>query len=255
VLMSSGTLDLVWGVKWLLSYVVLIDYPVQNADTLDAMISVTQRWLEALAEAGIVEVNEVLPQLIEVLETARQELPVGKRLSMLLPGSFNTACSMVFAGELKRIHVNNFLPNWVVNKPEIARANGIVNVEDQAEAVSQDALQTISGIVARDSVSVSTAPVDLRIMASDDDDCKITVTDAEGDYCLVKVSEFDRGTMKDTGRPFELRWERAVAANLRPGFIIEATLHRLSDGTRYIDQVTMVWPTYTPLNYVDMAQF
>ncbi|ORX74577.1 hypothetical protein DL89DRAFT_290100 [Linderina pennispora] len=188
VLLSSGTLDLVWGIRWLLSYVVLIDYPLQGTEM-------------ALADADI----------LEVLGVAHQELVVSRQLSTMLPGSFNSACSIVFAGELKTIH--------------IAHANGIAGVEEQTEGVAVDAVQTIGGMVDRDSICVSTASVDLRIMCSNNDD--------------GKVSEFDRSIMKDTGTPFELK----------------GTLHRLSDGTRYIDQVTMVWPTYTPLDYVDLAQF
>ncbi|KAJ1932004.1 hypothetical protein EC988_009600, partial [Linderina pennispora] len=204
VLLSSGTLDLVWGIRWLLSYVVLIDYPLQGTEMVDTLISVTQRWLEALADADILEVKEVLPQLIEVLGVAHQELVVSRQLSTMLPGSFNSACSIVFAGELKTIHVNNFLPNWVTSNPEVAHANGIAGVEEQTEGVAVDAVQTIGGMVDRDSICVSTASVDLRIMCSDNGDGKVAVTEAEGDYCMVKVSEFDRSIMKDTGTPFEL---------------------------------------------------
>ncbi|KAI8325835.1 hypothetical protein GQ54DRAFT_301614 [Martensiomyces pterosporus] len=248
-LLQSGTLDMAWGLKWLFSYVVLLDTPVLKPELTGRMLDVTGEWLQNMAEAGIDEVAAVLPELRQVLEVAREEIPLSRALADQLPGRFNQACSLLYSGELRQNYVDVNKPKWAQGDADLAALtdNQPPQGFGQTDAIPLNQAQMlVDNVVPRGSVCTRSRPEDLRILS-------VTRSANDGDYgnVLAMVSVFDRERMADTGDPLALRFDEEMAPNLKPGFVIEATLYSLNNGMHYIDQVTMVWPTYAPLDYVE----
>ncbi|KAJ2702618.1 hypothetical protein H4218_000734 [Coemansia sp. IMI 209128] len=246
-LLQSGTLDIVWGLKWLLSYVVLIETPVIGPGNMEKMTSVVQRWLNAMASANIHEVKNQLEDLTKLVDCARKELLASRALSNQLPGVFNAACSLLYAGALHSVNVEMCLPKWVIAD----RSNSEGGERPMPDHLVQDlsieqARQLVSGIVADDAQCTRSRPVDLLVES-------VGACGDDGLH-LVSVCVFDRQTMASAEgeSSIALRFETDLAENLISGQVIEATLYTLSDGCSYIDAVTMVWPSYSPLDYVTM---
>ncbi|KAJ2449315.1 hypothetical protein GGF42_004810 [Coemansia sp. RSA 2424] len=245
-LLQSGTLDVPWGLKWLLSYVVLIESPVLGPGSMEKMTSVVQRWLNAMASADIHEIKVQLEDLTRFIDCARDELVASRALANQLPGVFNAACSLLYAGELHSVHVDASLPKWVLadqrNEGEERRAQ-----EHSSQGLSiEQARRLVADVVAGDAQCSRSRPVDLLVEH----------VGACGDAGLHRVSTrvFDRRRMAaaEGEDPVVLRFETDLAENLRLGQVIEATVYTLSDGCSYIDAVTMVWPSYSPLDYVNL---
>ncbi|KAJ2736442.1 hypothetical protein IW152_000803 [Coemansia sp. BCRC 34962] len=246
-LLQSGTLDVAWGLKWLLSYVVLIESPIIGPGNMEKMTSVVQRWLNAMARADIHEVKDQLEDLTKLIDCAHKELLASRALANQLPGAFNAACSLLYAGELHSVNIDMGLPKWVIAD----RSNSGGGEQPMPDRLVQDlsieqARQLVSGIVADDAQCTRSRPVDLLVES----------VGASGDdgLHLVLVCVFDRQSMAaaEGESSIALRFEADLAENLISGQVIEATLYALSDGCSYIDAVTMVWPSYSPLDYVDM---
>ncbi|KAJ1642672.1 hypothetical protein LPJ64_005497 [Coemansia asiatica] len=242
-----GTFDMRWGLRWLLSFVVLVEEPVLGLYGAERMVSVTEEWMRSLARADIYEVSNQLPQLMSILETARVELPLSLALAEKLPGNFNLACSLLFAGQLRSAHTDMYKPRWVLMDHQ-ADSDDESEHED-AEISKTRARETIDGIVPTDAECTRSRPVDLRIASVDvgTENCPA------GGYMRVSARIFDRSRLADNEdeEQVELRFEADMASCVCVGFVIEATLHTLSNGVHYIDAVTMVWPSYSPLDYVD----
>ncbi|KAJ2746493.1 hypothetical protein GGI20_001336 [Coemansia sp. BCRC 34301] len=245
-LLKSGTLDIPWGLKWLLSYVVLIESPVLGPGSMEKMTSVVQRWLNAMASADIHEIKDQLEDLTKLVDCARDELVASRALANQLPGVFNAACSLLFAGELHIMHVNAGLPKWVLADRLSGEKGWLAQLHAPQDVSLEQARQSVAEIVARDARCVRSRHVDLLVES----------VGACGDDGLHKVSAcvYDRRgmTVAEGEGPVVLRFETDLAENLRRGQVIEATLHTLSDGCDYIDAVTMVWPSYSPLDYVNL---
>ncbi|KAJ2800842.1 hypothetical protein H4S07_005081 [Coemansia furcata] len=211
------------------------------------MTSVVQRWLNAMASADIHEVKDQLEDLTKFVDCAREELLASRALANQMPGMFNAACSLLYAGELHRVHVESGLPKWVLADRENSRGDGRLMPDHLVQDLSlEQARQLLSGIVADDARCTRSRPVDLLVAS----------VGACGDDGMHKVSVgiFDRQNMMvvEGEDSIVLRFEADLAANLISGQVIEATLYTLSDGCNYIDAVTMVWPSYSPLDYVNM---
>ncbi|KAJ2908495.1 hypothetical protein GGI21_002827 [Coemansia aciculifera] len=245
-LLQSGTLDIPWGLKWLLSYVVLIESPVFGAGGMEKMTSVVQRWLNALASADIHEVKDQLEELTKFVDCARDELVASRALANQLPGVFNAACSLLYAGELHTVHVDGGLPKWVLADRRNGGEGRLSQGHSPLDMSIEQSRQFVSDIIAPDAQCSRTRPADLLVEA----------VGGCGDDGLHKVSTrvFDRQRMAvaEGEDPVTLRFETDLVANLRIGQVIETTLYTLSDGCSYIDVVTMVWPSYSPLDYVNM---
>ncbi|KAJ2003226.1 hypothetical protein GGI04_001822 [Coemansia thaxteri] len=255
-LLQSGTLDIPWGVKWLLSYVVLLDTPVLGAESMAKMINVVRRWLTALADADIHEVKGQLADLNEIVDRAYDELLASRALASQMPGLFNAACSLLYAGQLRSLYVDEGLPNWVLRDRSSAAAGAGNNQHLPATDLPEDhmsveeARQYVAGTVADDARCSHSRAVDLIV-----ESIGSSAADESSEWQLrVVVRVFDRQRMMAAEEDaVSLRFEYALAENLRPGQVIEATLHTLSDGCSYIDAVTMVWPSYSPLDYVGLC--
>ncbi|KAJ2568538.1 hypothetical protein IW140_003744 [Coemansia sp. RSA 1813] len=122
-LLQSGTWDMQWGLRWLLSFVVLIDAPVLSIPNANAMVSVVNKWLYALKKAKIQEVEEQFAELEHIISVATDELAASLSASGKLPGRFNAACSLIFAGELKEAFIDLHMPKW-------ALADHVINTEE-----------------------------------------------------------------------------------------------------------------------------
>ncbi|KAJ1892157.1 hypothetical protein LPJ66_006510 [Kickxella alabastrina] len=246
---QPGTFDMQWGLKWLLSFVILLESPVFGTAGAERMVVIAEQWMKALADAGIHEVADQMSELQSILRTARDELPASCALAEQLPGKFSSACSLLFAGQLRDAYVNMYKPKWVV-------AEETLNSQARGECLSEmsldEARQLVDDIVPLDAVCISSCPLDIRI----DSVGAAGAEDASGlqQYVPVLVRIFDRQKMADREdkEPILLRFGYESLEFLRPGFIIEATLHTLSNGCHYIDAVTMVWPSYSPLDYVEL---
>ncbi|KAJ2061078.1 hypothetical protein GGI17_003335 [Coemansia sp. S146] len=246
-LLQSGTLDIPWGLKWLLSYVVLIDSPVIGPGNMEKMTSVVQRWLNAMASADIHEVKDHLEDLTKFVDCARVELLASRALANQLPGMFNAACSLLYDGALRSVHVDFGLPKWVLADRRNSGGGDRLMPDHLVQDLSiEQARQIVSGIVAEDAQCTRSRPVDLKVES-------VGVCGDDGLH-IVSVCVFDRQNMvavegEDT---VVLRFETDLAGNVIPGQVIEATLYTLSDGCHYIDAVTMLWPSYSPLDYVNL---
>ncbi|KAJ2661078.1 hypothetical protein IWW48_002633 [Coemansia sp. RSA 1200] len=113
-LLQSGTWDMQWGLRWLLSFIVLIETPVLCIINAKAMLSVVSKWICALKEAHIQEVEEQFSELEQITCVASDELVASLSVSEKLPGGFNAACSLVFAGDLKEAFVDLYMPKWAL---------------------------------------------------------------------------------------------------------------------------------------------
>ncbi|KAJ2552426.1 hypothetical protein EV175_003316 [Coemansia sp. RSA 1933] len=249
-LLQSGTWDMQWGLRWLLSFIVLIDTPVLSISNAKAMLSVVNRWLRALRDANIQEVEGQFAELEHTLSVADDELVASLSASRSLPGKFNAACSLIFAGELKEAFVDLHMPKW-------ALTDYVINTEHRATAAHDTSTSGLSLADARDCVAQVFGSEDLsQITCTCSIACDLRVNEITQDlspFRRVSAYMFNRTTLADQGDPLVLYLEHEIAAELRPGFVLEATLHTLNNGYNYIDAVTMVWPSYTPLDYVDGA--
>ncbi|KAJ1961604.1 hypothetical protein GGI12_003158 [Dipsacomyces acuminosporus] len=250
-ILQSGTLDLVWGLKWLFSYEVLIEIPVLDPALVDRMINIVARWLAAMARAGIDEVSSQMPNLRRVLDLAKEEIPASRALADQLPGKFNTACSLIYAGELRQNYVSTNTPKWVQDDPAIAppvnhhQDQQLSSSDSPAVLTMAQAQEIVADFVPPGSVCTRSCAQELRV------DSVIKPTD-EKDHgaLLAMVHIFDREKLEGTGEPIAIRLDDDMAPNIKPGFVIEATLHTLDTGIHYIDQITMIWPSYSPLDYM-----
>ncbi|KAJ1723796.1 hypothetical protein LPJ53_001865 [Coemansia erecta] len=250
--LGQATFDMQWGLKWLLSYFILIEEPVVAASVrAERLPVITREWMNALASDGIHEVSDQLPELLAIIDMAQHELPLLHRLGEQLPGKFNTACSLLFAGQLRSAHIDMFKPKWVLADQRLSSNEGTDHTDiysDEPELMTQAQARTyVSGIVPLDVTSTS-CPADLRIVSIESS----SADDMTAGHLHVTTHVYDRQNMSDKeGRdPVVLRMDQEMAPNLRVGFIIEATLHRLSNDIHYVDAVTMVWPSYTPLDHI-----
>ncbi|KAJ2360466.1 hypothetical protein IW150_007490, partial [Coemansia sp. RSA 2607] len=167
--LGQATFDMQWGLKWLLSYFILIEEPVATASVRSERLPViTREWMNALASDGIHEVADQLPELLEIIDLAQQELPLLHRLGEQLPGKFSSACSLLFAGQLRSAHIDMFKPKWVLaDQQQISKedADCLDIYCDKPELMTQaQARNCVSGIVPLDATSTS-RPVDLRIVS------------------------------------------------------------------------------------------
>ncbi|KAJ2716387.1 hypothetical protein H4R19_000684 [Coemansia spiralis] len=237
-LRQIGTFDPQWGVRWLLSYVALTEMPGMGAADAARLVDLVEQWLEALAAAEIHEIADEMPGLRATLAVARSELVCLRALGDQLPGRFNSACSLLFAGALRTTFVDAHLPRWVL-RLRAREAGARPDVPDGCAPMTiADAQQCVAGIVAPGAACTSSGATDLRVKAIG------TAVDSWG-LVQVRVRTFDRAAVADKGEAdVILRFEPDLAAELRVGFVIEATLHSLDGGIHYIDAVTMVWPSY-----------
>ncbi|KAJ2698728.1 hypothetical protein FB645_005562 [Coemansia sp. IMI 203386] len=240
-----GTFDMQWGLRSLLSFVVLVEEPVLGVSGAERMVSVVEGWIQALASADIYEVSNQQPQLMRILDVARKELPLTLAVSERLPGKFNLACSLLFAGQLRNAFVDAYKPRWALadqvagdQKPK----------DEDAEIERERARDMVDGVVPVDAECTRSRPVDLRIASID-----LAAEDCPEHLSRVRVRIYDRSLLADKNdeEPVDLLFEADIASCLCVGFVIEATLHTLSNGMHYMDAVTMVWPSYSPLDYVD----
>ncbi|KAJ2799830.1 hypothetical protein H4R20_004283 [Coemansia guatemalensis] len=251
LLQKSGTFDPQWGIKWLLSFVSLLDTPVLNSAEASRLVELVDMWLKALVSADIHEIVSELPGMEDTIAIAREEMLCQRTLSEKLPGQFNSACSLLFAGELKTNFVDANMPKWVVElRAHDNPSTDYTGTRDRGSAPSlsvSEAQECVSGIVPLDAKCKSSGAVDLRIKSIGNEDGS-----NEDGLVQVLVCVFDRQNMVDKGEQLVLRFEPDIAMEMHVGFVLEATLHTLDNGYNYIDAVTMVWPSYTPLDYVEM---
>ncbi|KAJ2082827.1 hypothetical protein H4R24_001285 [Coemansia sp. RSA 988] len=246
LLQKSGTFDPQWGIKWLLSFVSLLETPVLNSAEASRLVELVDMWLKALVNANIHEIVSELPALEDTIAIAREEMLSQRTLSEKLPGQFNSSCSLLFAGELKTNFIDANLPKWVVDLRAHDNHSGAYDRNTAPSLSVAEAQECVSGIVPLDATCKSSGAVDLRIKSIGND------SDNEDGLVQVCVCVFDRQNMVDKGEQLSLRIETDIAMEMHVGFVLEATLHTLDNGSNYIDAVTMVWPSYTPLDYVEM---
>ncbi|KAJ2725015.1 hypothetical protein GGI07_001584 [Coemansia sp. Benny D115] len=253
-LLRSGTFDILWGLRWLLSFEILIETPLTGIAEPERMPVVVELWLEALVAAGIHEVADQMDAARAVLRTAREELPLLRALSERLPGEFNRACSMAFEGQMHDAFVDMYKPKWVLADQAASARRAAAEGEHGQLGVAPVGLMHgyFSGIVPSDAACVRSRPVDLRVRSMQSA-ASAGDTAEQFQGILVQASIFDRSILadKEDEEPVVLRFEQGMAEYVRPGFVIEATLHTLSNGVHYIDAVTMVWPSFTPLDYIE----
>ncbi|KAJ2454997.1 hypothetical protein EV183_001101 [Coemansia sp. RSA 2336] len=237
-LLKSGTFDPVWGLKWLLSYVVLVDSSVFLTNSALRLCEITEAWLDALAK-DIDEISDSISELKQVLENAQIELANIQLLSNELPGKFNSACSLLFGGDLKQMHIDPYLPKWVAALQDHDSSASAEPATSDLISLAE-AQDCVDGIVDLKSACTCCGSFDIRIH-------KLAPV---GDLGLVSVCvyKFDRQAMKDL-EELTLLFEHDLTVHMRENMVVEATLYKLANGQHFIDSVTMVWPSYTPLDY------
>ncbi|KAJ2125773.1 hypothetical protein IW147_000544 [Coemansia sp. RSA 720] len=246
-LLQSGTFDPVWGLKWLLSSVVLVDSPLFSTSDIVRLCELATMWIKALAEAGVHEVSDSADELYDVLETGRRELVCVRAFCWNLPDRFNTACSLLFGGDVKRLYMDTYAPRWaaalqpinpsVDEQAEVADANSPLSIAEARECVAN--------VVALDATCRNCGSYDLRVK-------EIGSSSNDSGLVPVQVCVFNRQLMQDEGQALTLLFEHKMAVDIRVGFVIEATLYKLDNGQHFIDSVTMIWPSYAPLDYLEV---
>ncbi|KAJ2847751.1 hypothetical protein IWW36_003688 [Coemansia brasiliensis] len=243
-LLKSGTFDPVWGLKWLLSYVVLVDSSVFITNNAIRLCEITEQWLNALVKEDICEISGCISELKQVLNDAQAELANIQLLSEKMPGKFNNACSLLFGGDLKQVHIDPYLPKWAVAVQDYDSSVASAEPANTDLIMSLTEAQSyVDGVADLRSTCISCGSFDIRIH-------KITTPTDELGLVPVRVYKFDRQAMKDYDEELTLMFEHDITVNMQENMVIEATLYKLENGKHFIDSVTMVWPSYTPLDYV-----
>ncbi|KAJ2365710.1 hypothetical protein H4S02_010624, partial [Coemansia sp. RSA 2611] len=203
-------------------------------------------------------IADYILQLKELLQVARVELVCLRTLCEKLPGQFNNACSLLFGGDLKRVYVDSYLPKWAA---ELRAHDALDNqgqpvgkADEESDSLvggishmsMADAQECVAGIVPLGTKSHNRGSFDLRVQSIG------STADVDSGLVPIQVCIFDRQQMKEQGEELTLLLEQSTAVDIRVGFTIEATLYRLDNGRHFIDSVTMVWPSYAPLDYSDI---
>ncbi|KAJ1779688.1 hypothetical protein LPJ77_001163 [Coemansia sp. RSA 2523] len=245
-LLQSGTFDPVWGLKWLLSSVVLVDSPLFGTADITRLCELATMWIGALTDAGVHEVSDSANELYDVLETGRSELMCVRALGGNLPGRFNTACSLLFGGDFKRLYVDSYAPRWATAlQPMSSCADDQAGIGTNAPLSIAEARECVASVVPLDTKCRNCGSYDLRVK-------EIGSSSNDSGLVPVKVCVFNRQLMQEEGQVLTLLFEQSVAMDMRVGFVIEATLYKLDNGQHFIDSITMVWPSYTPLDYLEV---
>ncbi|KAJ1675495.1 hypothetical protein EV182_001154 [Spiromyces aspiralis] len=246
LLKGGGKVDMAFGVTMFFSVQCLRQQPFIEAEQFRQAPRVVEAWLRYLIEHDVcVEYNDDIYRALAVTERAKIELVNCKQLAMTLPGKFNDACSMLFGGSLKDLGdsyaAGTADTSWVSASNGDTQGFGIITLSE-AQAVYARAT---GGMAPEEAEYLGAEPHDVHVeeqLAGDHEE-----------FCAFKCRRWDREAGKpisdeDGGRPFTLYFEREVAQHMCPGIYLEADLHQLSNGVHYIDQVTGVWPSYTPFD-------
>lgn len=250
-ILQTGTHDIPWGLKWLFSFIILVDTPVKGAARVDRMLELTKQWLQAMAEDGIYEVGDQLSELNALLDSIGNELNGCRELTTQLPGPFNTACNLLFGDRIQDAAARGEIPRWAIADQQSLPPlyiNRDENNKDMRMAMSQ-AREYVDGVVGENERCTNSQARDLRVESISPSFTRGAITG-----CTVTVQPIDRGSMEpvSSSAPVDLWLEVDIAANLHVGIVIEATLHFLSSGQAYVHEVTMVWPSFTPMDYMDI---
>ncbi|KAJ1972799.1 hypothetical protein H4R35_004475 [Dimargaris xerosporica] len=174
------------------------------------------------------EYREDLDQAMAVVRLAQHQLVSLRRAFYLMPGKPNMARSARFDGEFK--YILEPVP-WAAAELEPECSLSPSEYQTLIAAVPADAtiVQSSHQLRVVATVNRTTGLATLHPWAVDPADwtldTPITPPSGPSDQYTIDIG-------------------LALCQYLKPGFIIEASYHSLSDGTYYFDSVTAVWPPY-----------
>ncbi|KAJ2668012.1 hypothetical protein GGH99_006525, partial [Coemansia sp. RSA 1285] len=218
------------------------------------MLSVVSKWICALKEARIQEVEEQFSELEQITCVASDELVASLAVSEKLPGGFNAACSLVFAGRLKEALVDLYMPKWALadhgatTESRYAAAQNTANSGLSLAEAKECIIQVFDSEDLSQVVCTHSIACDLRVSGiagpgNDESDKDGYAVKGKAhnttSFHKVYVYMYNRLASVDEGDRLTLYLESDVVAELRPGFVLETTLHTLNNGYHYIDSVTM----------------
>ncbi|PVU99995.1 hypothetical protein BB559_000200 [Furculomyces boomerangus] len=231
---------------------------------------------------------ESLNNALESAKLAKEQIPLVSKLSQQLPGKFSQKCIDLYLNKPK-ISIIKGNNAGMVKDEKLGFEKGIdlnfeeyeifkkkfkynPNIHPEIQNKNED-----GGFFDENTLEISwSLPTDIKVNKIID---KYTIT-AEifdrskgslGNSNQLTTDETDTNT-NDSSTPtdsfsddeedninkigeFELVLGKEVVECIIPGFIIEGTLHKLSNGTFFISDVTAVWPSFTMLDDDDFYTF
>ncbi|KAI8138685.1 Argonaute siRNA chaperone complex subunit Arb1-domain-containing protein [Fennellomyces sp. T-0311] len=184
------------------------------------------------------EIRKVFPEYADDIARARQiaamakvQLPMCKKAAGLFPGSFNTACAVLFGGSIK--------PAWMVEAASwMSATSKTQKLADQFMAstvgMSPEEAQALVNPVLQD--------YSKRTVVDERKELFVKIADTqEATDELVKVTLADYNNENET---FQIFLERNIAEQLLVGMVLTASLCQLDSGHWYLDRASGLMPTF-----------
>ncbi|OMJ15719.1 hypothetical protein AYI70_g7070 [Smittium culicis] len=250
IISDDGEIDFKFGVSYYLTAFIMRDRVFDNPYFYKIVGGVIESWLRFLYRNRTRlhladEYEDNLLEAIDVAAKAQVQIPVIYKLSGMFPGTFNRACyDYFYYGDKNRAP----LPSQLEGADEES-ASSVINWS----LVSAD-IEHFKEFYKFQKI-VSKRPVDLIILK----------TFGPGS-AFIKVQEYDRSScgVAHNSEPFMLHFGFAMVNTAEDGqeesdehipdlclrnLIIECTLYSLSNNSKFISDVSSIWPTFAPLDY------
>ncbi|OLY81593.1 hypothetical protein AYI68_g4299 [Smittium mucronatum] len=229
ILGDDGLVDFELGVSYFLSAEIMRDALLeQGYDLIGGLVTA---WLNFLVahqrRLGLLAYTDNLERALDVSAKSEFQVPVIYKVSGMFPDPFNKACYDYFYFGSDESAMTNV--NWMLGNEEL----GIFVEKFKGSTVTKK------------------EAVDLRVLQ----------TFGPGQFCL-KVQEYDRkqSQLAEGSIPFLLYFGHSsggldeedtdtIPELCFPNLYIECTLHTLSNGSKFISDVSALWPSFAPLDY------
>ncbi|KAL0073547.1 Argonaute siRNA chaperone complex subunit Arb1-domain-containing protein [Phycomyces blakesleeanus] len=200
------------------------------------------------------QIRNVCPEYSEDIEKARLicaqakvELPKCKRVSNLLPGNFNKACSMLFEGELKAAASMDM--SWAVGN---SKTQGLID-DFLADSVGMSSVEARAHVHPFIKNISKAHVVDRRyqILVKIKSIAPIPEEAKDEDFISVILQDYD-----NENDIFEVKLENSIVKELLTNMVMTATLLKLDCGQWYLDRASLVMPTfYMKDEYADTDEY
>ncbi|KAI9315837.1 Argonaute siRNA chaperone complex subunit Arb1-domain-containing protein [Dichotomocladium elegans] len=188
------------------------------------------------------EIRKVCPEHLEdilrarkIVAKAKEELPRCKSIMMALPGTFNSACGLLFGGTAKDA--------WAVDTSWMGATMATQNqielfLSDRFGVSDSDAIALVEPLIPNTKD---------RTIVEEKENLFVQVTDIESFPAdapathLVKVTLADRAKRADT---LTLRLEKEIVEKMLVGMSLTVTARKLDSGDWFLDHGRMVVPTF-----------
>ncbi|KAI7868773.1 Argonaute siRNA chaperone complex subunit Arb1-domain-containing protein [Spinellus fusiger] len=191
------------------------------------------------------EYAEDIAKARDICALAKEELPRCKRGSILLPGKFNKACSILFEGELKAVSFVSAGWEGATNKVQDLIDSFLADTVGMTRVEAQRIVETIVPSVTHAHVVETRFQIIVQITEVED-----APEGGEDGFVDVVLQNYED---KDT---FKVKLEKNILKELGLGMVMTATLYKLNCDQWYLDRATLVMPSfYMKDGYADKESY